>query len=54
MLRRSRARALVTVNGFLDTDYVAMLPRDQLPDLETVIVARTTLLSRGTAGGAEA
>jgi acyl-CoA synthetase (AMP-forming)/AMP-acid ligase II len=42
LLRRSRARALVTVTGFLDTDYVAMLEATgiELPDLDTVIVAR--------------
>jgi HIP---CoA ligase len=42
VLSRSRARVLVTVTDFLGTDYVAML-RDtavELPDLETVIVAR--------------
>ncbi len=42
LLRRSRARALVTVSNFLGTDYVAML-RDadvDLPDLQTIVVAR--------------
>jgi HIP---CoA ligase len=42
ILRRSRARVLVTVTDFLGTDYVAML-RDtgiELPDLEAVVVAR--------------
>lgn len=44
LLRRSRARLLVTVTGFLDTDYVAMLDAAgvELPDLETIIVARGT------------
>ncbi len=42
LLHRSRARALVTVRGFLDTDYVAMLRVSgiELPDLETIVVAR--------------
>jgi acyl-CoA synthetase (AMP-forming)/AMP-acid ligase II len=45
ILRKSRARALVTITGFLDTDYVALL-RDavdvgtELPDLETIVVLR--------------
>ena len=41
ILQRSRARALITVTDFLDTDYVALL-RDsgiQLPALQTVVVA---------------
>src|SRR5437868_5002723 len=41
VLRRSRARLLVTVTGFLDTDYVAMLDGQDLPDLTTIVVART-------------
>jgi len=40
VLRRSRARLLVTVTGFLDTDYVAMLDGHDLPDLGTIVVAR--------------
>ncbi len=40
ILRRSRVKALVTVTDFLDTDYVAMLDGADLPDLETVVVAR--------------
>src|SRR5204862_1220815 len=42
ILRRSRARVLVTVTGFLDTDYVGMLQgaRVELPDLQTIVVAR--------------
>jgi acyl-CoA synthetase (AMP-forming)/AMP-acid ligase II len=42
VLARSRARALVTVTDFLDTDYVAMLEATgvDLPDLRTTIVAR--------------
>ena len=42
VLERSRARVLVTVTDFLDTDYLAMLQATgaELPDLETIIVAR--------------
>jgi acyl-CoA synthetase (AMP-forming)/AMP-acid ligase II len=42
ILSRSRARVLVTVTDFLDTDYVAMLDaaHAELPDLETLVVAR--------------
>ncbi len=42
LLARSRARVLVTVTDFLDTDYVAMLRSTdlELPDLETVVVIR--------------
>jgi acyl-CoA synthetase (AMP-forming)/AMP-acid ligase II len=42
ILVRSRARVLVTVTDFLDTDYVAMLRRTgtELPDLEVLVVAR--------------
>src|SRR4029077_1310065 len=40
VLRRSRARLLVTVTGFLDTDYVAMLHGLELPDLTEVVVSR--------------
>jgi HIP---CoA ligase len=42
ILKRSRARVLVTVTDFLGVDYVAML-RDTgiaLPDLQTIVVAR--------------
>ncbi|MBV9412996.1 MAG: AMP-binding protein [Acidimicrobiia bacterium] len=39
VLRRSRSRLLITVSGFLDTDYVAMLEGSELPDLETTVVA---------------
>jgi acyl-CoA synthetase (AMP-forming)/AMP-acid ligase II len=41
ILARSRARALVTVTDFLQTDYVHMLRATgvELPDLETVVVA---------------
>jgi HIP---CoA ligase len=42
ILVRSRARALVTVTDFLDTDYVAALRGSgiDLPDLRTVVVAQ--------------
>jgi acyl-CoA synthetase (AMP-forming)/AMP-acid ligase II len=62
ILRRSRARALVTVTDFLGTDYVAMLAGSglDLPSLDTVVVARGTpptsalswdeFLSRASAG----
>ena len=42
ILRRSRAKVLVTVTDFLGTDYVAMLRATgtDLPDLATVVVAR--------------
>jgi acyl-CoA synthetase (AMP-forming)/AMP-acid ligase II len=42
VLARSKARLLVTVTDFLDTDYVAMLEGTgaDLPDLRTVVVAR--------------
>jgi acyl-CoA synthetase (AMP-forming)/AMP-acid ligase II len=41
VLRRSRARALVTVTDFLDADYVGMLTASaiDLPDLATIVVA---------------
>jgi acyl-CoA synthetase (AMP-forming)/AMP-acid ligase II len=40
ILRRSRARVLVTVTDFLGTDYVALLreAQEELPDLDTVVV----------------
>jgi acyl-CoA synthetase (AMP-forming)/AMP-acid ligase II len=40
ILRRSRAKVLVTVDGFLDTHYVAMLDGHDLPHLEHVVVLR--------------
>jgi acyl-CoA synthetase (AMP-forming)/AMP-acid ligase II len=39
VLRRSRARLLVTVTGFLGTTYVAMLADAELPELTTTVVA---------------
>ena len=38
ILRRSGAKAIVTVDQFLGTDYVAVLEELDLPDLETTIV----------------
>jgi acyl-CoA synthetase (AMP-forming)/AMP-acid ligase II len=40
LLGASRARVLVTVNGFLGNDYVAMLEGHPLPHLERTIVLR--------------
>ena len=40
ILDRSRARLLVTVNGFLGNDYVAMLEGHDLPHLEHTVVLR--------------
>jgi len=40
ILERSRARALVTVNGFLGNDYIAMLEGHDLPHLEHTVVLR--------------
>jgi HIP---CoA ligase len=45
ILRRSRARMLFTVEGFLGNDYVSMLrgPEvDELPDLERIVLLRDT------------
>jgi acyl-CoA synthetase (AMP-forming)/AMP-acid ligase II len=57
ILAKSRARILVTVNGFLGNDYVAMLDDHDLPDLEHTVVLRgdaplgttswSTFLARG-------
>src|SRR2546430_4131586 len=45
ILGKSRAKALVTITGFLDTDYVALLRdtvdvKSELPDLRAIVVAR--------------
>ena len=45
ILRKSGARALVTINGFLGTDYVSLLRdavdvKTELPDLASIIVLR--------------
>jgi acyl-CoA synthetase (AMP-forming)/AMP-acid ligase II len=51
ILGRSRARVLVTVTDFLGTDYIAMLDATdvELPHLDTVVVARGPVQSRGEA-----
>jgi acyl-CoA synthetase (AMP-forming)/AMP-acid ligase II len=41
IIARSRARILVTVDGFLDNRYVAMLEGHDLPHLERIVVLRT-------------
>jgi acyl-CoA synthetase (AMP-forming)/AMP-acid ligase II len=41
ILGRSRARILVTVDGFLDNHYIAMLDGHDLPHLERIVVLRT-------------
>jgi acyl-CoA synthetase (AMP-forming)/AMP-acid ligase II len=40
LLQRSRARILVTVNGFLGNDYLALLEGHDLPHLERTVVLR--------------
>ncbi|MFZ6004689.1 MAG: FadD3 family acyl-CoA ligase [Actinomycetota bacterium] len=40
MLRKSRARLLMTVNGFLGNDYPSMLDAHDLPDLEGCVILR--------------
>jgi acyl-CoA synthetase (AMP-forming)/AMP-acid ligase II len=45
ILGRARVRALLTISGFLDTDYVALLRdavdvTEELPDLEAIVVLR--------------
>jgi len=40
LLDRSRARVLVTVNGFLGNDYIGMLDGAELPHLEHTVVLR--------------
>ena len=49
ILARSRARLLVTVTGFLDTDYPALVESAgvELPDLATVVVAQGRPTGRG-------
>ncbi len=41
ILARSRARILITVDGFLDNHYVGMLDGHDLPHLERIVVVRT-------------
>ena len=40
VLRRSGAKALLTVNGFLGADYPAMLDGQDVPELERIVVLR--------------
>ena len=40
ILRRSQARFLFTTNGFLETDYPAMLEAESLPDLDEILLLR--------------
>jgi acyl-CoA synthetase (AMP-forming)/AMP-acid ligase II len=40
VLRKSGARLLCTIAGFLDTDYVGMLAGQDLPDLERIVTLR--------------
>ncbi len=40
ILRASRARVILTVEGFLGNDYVSMLEGHDLPDLEQIVVIR--------------
>jgi acyl-CoA synthetase (AMP-forming)/AMP-acid ligase II len=42
ILGRSRARVLVTVDGFLDNRYVGMLDGHDLPHLERIVVLKAT------------
>jgi len=41
ILRASRARILVTVNGFLDNSYIDLLSQEELPDVERIVVLRS-------------
>jgi len=52
ILQRSRARVLVTVNGFLGNDYLAMLEPHDLPHLEHTVVLRGEVPA-GTAAWAD-
>jgi acyl-CoA synthetase (AMP-forming)/AMP-acid ligase II len=54
VLRRGRARALVTVTDFLGTDYLGMLDGSgvALPDLETIVVAHGAARDNAVAWGA--
>ena len=40
ILRTSRARMLVTVDGFLGNDYLDLLAHEELPDVERIVVLR--------------
>ncbi len=50
ILSRSRARVLITVDGFLGNDYVAMLSGVDLPHLQRVVVLRHQSPPEGTVG----
>jgi len=50
ILRTSRAKVLVTVNGFLGNDYVDMLAAEDLPDLERIVTVRTPEVPAGATG----
>ncbi len=50
ILGRSRARVLITVDGFLGNDYLAMLERADLPHLEHTVVLRQDSPPAGTLG----
>ena len=40
ILRKSRAKLLCTVSGFLDADFVGSLARESLPELEGIVMLR--------------
>ena len=40
ILRRSNARILFTVSGFLNTDYPALIKNESLPELERIVMLR--------------
>jgi HIP---CoA ligase len=53
LLRRTRARMLVTVQEFLGTNYPALLADQDLPDLENILVLRGSwdeFISRSSSG----
>ncbi len=49
VLRRSGAKVLCTVSGFLDTDYAGMLADHDLPDLGDIVILNGDAPSRTTA-----
>jgi len=53
ILRRARVKALVTVSDFLDIDYLAMLDRSELPDLDLVVDAKGPGWEDFLAGGGD-
>ncbi|MDQ6696066.1 MAG: AMP-binding protein, partial [Actinomycetota bacterium] len=48
ILRTSRARILVTVDGFLANSHIDMLAKEDLPDVERIVVLRTDEVRRAT------